>query len=53
MPDIIDELIDQFAYADLFSNHLAHKAVDEILSLRERIADLEAEVKRLETLASQ
>ena len=48
--DLVQELINHFGYEDLFSNSLVHRAAEEIVSLRERVKELQAEVTRLERL---
>lgn len=50
MYDITDELLDRFGYEDLFANEIVHRAAEEIVNLRARVRELEAEVSRLERL---
>lgn len=49
--DIVDELLDKFAYTDLFANKVVHDAADEITRLREQVKHLETEVERLSRIA--
>ena len=49
--DLVDELLDRFGYNDLFANVVVHNAAEEIIRLRNRVRDLEAEVSRLERLS--
>jgi hypothetical protein len=49
--DLVDELLDRFGYSDLFANVVVHNAAEEIVKLRNRVRDLEAEVSRLERLS--
>jgi len=51
MYDITDELLDKFGYTDLFANEIVHRAAEEIVELRRRVRELEAEVARLERLS--
>jgi polyhydroxyalkanoate synthesis regulator phasin len=51
MYDITDELLDKFGYKDLFANEIVHRAAEEIVELRRRVRELEAEVARLERLS--
>ena len=51
MYDITDELLDKFGYQDLFANEIVHRAAEEIINLRSRVRELEAEVARLERLS--
>lgn len=51
MDDITDELLDKFGYQDLFANEIVHRAAEEIVTLRRRVRELEAEVARLERLS--
>lgn len=50
--DLVQELINCFGYEDLFSNSLIHRAAEEIVALRARVTDLQAEVARLERLVN-
>lgn len=49
--DLVDELLDRFGYDDLFANVIVHQAAEEIVKLRSRVRDLEAEVSRLERIS--
>ena len=49
--DLVDELIDRFGYSDLFANEIVHRAAEELVNLRSRVRELEAEIARLERLS--
>lgn len=48
---LLDEFIDKFAYTDLFSNELANRVAEEIITLRNKVTELEDEITQLKKVA--